>query len=71
MISLKFIVGTVKGETILEEAGVANKRKRARTKKGRYKGDDKSTPFWNEAWVKGRSPKGKGRLQRFLDWFLK
>ena len=47
------------------------KLKRARTKKGRYKGDDKRTPFWNEAWGKGRSPKGKGRLQRFLDWFLK
>jgi len=47
------------------------RKKRARTKKGRYKGDDKSTPFWNEAWVTGRSPKGKGPLQRFLDWFLK
>ena len=33
------------------------KHKRARTKKGRYKGDDKSTPFFNEAWTKGRSPK--------------
>ena len=33
------------------------KHKRARTKKGHYKGDDKSTPFWNEAWVKGLSPK--------------
>ena len=31
------------------------KHKRARTKKGHYKGDDKSTPFWNEAWVKGKS----------------
>ena len=48
------------------------KHKRARTKKGRYKGDDKSTPFFNEAWIKGRSSKkGKGPLQRFLDWFLK
>jgi len=47
------------------------KHRRARTKKGRYKGDDKSTPFWNEAWVKGLSPKkGKGLLRRFLDWFL-
>tara|TARA_Y100000356_G_C11098576_1_gene203088 strand:- start:290 stop:496 length:207 start_codon:yes stop_codon:yes gene_type:complete len=26
------------------------KRKRARTKDGRYKGDDKSTPDINEAW---------------------
>jgi len=30
---------------------------RARTKKGRYKGDDKSTPDVNEAWVGGKSPK--------------
>ena len=44
------------------------KNKRARTKKGRYKGDNKSTPFWNEAWIKGRSPKGKSPLRRFLDW---
>ena len=26
------------------------KRKRARTKDGRYRGDDKSTPNVNEAW---------------------
>jgi hypothetical protein len=26
------------------------KRKRARTKEGRYRGDDKSTPDVNEAW---------------------
>ena len=31
--------------------------KRARTKKGRYKGDDKSTDDYNEAWVGGKSPK--------------
>ena len=30
---------------------------RARTKKGRYKSDDKSTPEFNEAWVGGKSPK--------------
>lgn len=34
-----------------------NEYKRARTKKGRYKGDDKSTPKFNEAWVGGKSPK--------------
>ena len=33
--------------------------KRARTKRGRYKGDDKSTPEVNEAWVGGKSPKKK------------
>ena len=35
------------------------KPKRARTKRGRYKGDDKSTPNINEAWVGGKSPKKK------------
>ena len=33
--------------------------KRARTKRGRFKGDDKSTPKVNEAWVGGTSPKKK------------
>jgi len=31
--------------------------KRARTKRGRYKADDKSTADYNEAWVGGKSPK--------------
>ena len=35
------------------------KPKRARTKKGRYKADDKSTPNVNEAWVGGKAPKKK------------
>ena len=30
--------------------------KRARTSKGRYKGDNKSTSKFNEAWVGGKSP---------------
>jgi hypothetical protein len=39
--------------------------KRARTKRGRYKGDDKSTPQFNEAWVGGKAPKRKRiRAQR-------
>jgi len=33
------------------------KPKRARTKSGRYKKDDKSTKDVNEAWVGGKSPK--------------
>ena len=33
--------------------------KRARTKRGRYKGDDKSTDTYNEAWVGGKAPKRK------------
>jgi len=33
------------------------KPKRARTKSGKYKKDDKSTPDVNEAWVGGKAPK--------------
>ena len=33
------------------------KIKRARGPKGRYKGDDLSTAFTNEAWVGGKAPK--------------
>tara|TARA_R100000458_G_C8080124_1_gene115266 strand:+ start:128 stop:358 length:231 start_codon:yes stop_codon:yes gene_type:complete len=35
--------------------------KRARTSKGTYKGDDKSTPDINEAWEGGKAPKKSGR----------
>ena len=31
--------------------------KRARTKKGRYRGDNKTTESYNEAWVGGKAPK--------------
>jgi hypothetical protein len=34
-----------------------DKPKRARTKKGRYRADDKSTPDFNEAYVGGKAPK--------------
>ena len=33
------------------------KPKRARGVKGRYKGDDLSTAYTNEAWVGGKAPK--------------
>ena len=33
--------------------------KRARTKRGRYRGDNKSTKDINEAWVGGKAPKKK------------
>jgi hypothetical protein len=38
------------------------KPKRARTKKGRYKADNKSTSDYNEAWVGGRKPKKKKKV---------
>ena len=37
------------------------KPKRARTKKGTYRADDKSTKEFNEAWVGGKAPKKKKR----------
>ena len=42
--------------------GESVKPKRARTKKGRYKADDKSTPDVNEAWVGGKAPTRKELL---------
>ena len=38
-----------------------SKPKRARNTKGKFKGDDKSTPNVNEAWVGGKSPKKKAK----------
>tara|TARA_R110002020_G_scaffold382058_1_gene592902 strand:+ start:335 stop:601 length:267 start_codon:yes stop_codon:yes gene_type:complete len=42
--------------------GVEKKPKRARTKKGTYRADDKSTPNVNEAWVGGKAPTRKELL---------
>ncbi len=41
------------------EIGEEEKPKRARTKGGKYKADDKTTKDINEAWVGGKSPKKK------------
>ena len=37
--------------------GTPKKPKRARTKKGTYRADDKKTAYTNEAWVGGKAPK--------------
>ena len=51
---------TVKmGKIPYEGMWEGKKPKRARTGKGRYKGDDKSTKDVNEAWVGGKAPKKK------------
>ena len=42
--------------------GMMEKPKRARTKKGTYKADDKSTKDVNEAWVGGKAPTRKELL---------
>ena len=52
---------TVKMGKIPYEGMTSVKPKRARTKKGRYKGDDKSTKDINEAWVGGKAPKKKDK----------
>ena len=44
---------------IADESLVPKEYRRARTKRGRYKSDNKSTPNVNEAWVGGKSPKKK------------
>jgi hypothetical protein len=46
--------------------------KRARTSKGRYRGDDKSTPEFNEAWIAGKSPSKnwfKKQWKKLKEWF--
>ena len=60
----KVIKKAVKEATVtldkFKEAPVAKTApKRARTKKGTYKADDKSTKDINEAWVGGKAPKKK------------
>ena len=42
-------------------AEVTKVPKRARTKSGKYKADDKSTKDVNEAWVGGKAPKKKAK----------
>ena len=39
------------------------KPKRSRTKKGRYKADDKSTKDYNEAWEGGKAPRDKRKTK--------
>ena len=57
-----WIKNLIKRNTTLilkQEWEVKPKPKRARTKKGRYKADNKSTKGYNEAWVGGKAPKKK------------
>ena len=50
---------------ISAEAVVLDKKpKRARTRRGRYKGDNKSTKDYNEAWVGGKAPKRKSKIRK-------
>ena len=51
-------------EPVGEVSLPTDKPKRARTAKGRYKGDDESTPNVNEAWVGGKAPKKKAKKSK-------
>ena len=42
---------------IADDSLVPKEYRRARTKRGKFKADDKSTANHNEAWVGGKSPK--------------
>tara|TARA_B100001250_G_C19808158_1_gene794434 strand:+ start:3254 stop:3466 length:213 start_codon:yes stop_codon:yes gene_type:complete len=54
----ELVFGTVRRpEVKFKGMMTKEKPKRARTKKGTYKADDKSTKDYNEAWEGGKSPK--------------
>ena len=54
----ELVFGTVRRpEKKFEGMMTKAKPKRARTKKGWYRADDKLTKEFNEAWVGGKSPK--------------
>jgi len=50
---------TVELESFEDAPVIKAEPKRARTKKGTYVADDKSTPDVNEAWEGGKAPKKK------------
>ena len=56
---LEKVVGTYEKPLVLTK-----EVKRARTKRGRYKGDDKSTADYNEAWAGGKAPKRKSKKRK-------
>ena len=57
----ELVFGTVRRPEVKFKGMMMAKPKRARTQKGRYRGDDKLTEEYNEAWVGGKSPKKKTR----------
>ena len=54
----EMVFGTVRRPEVKFEGMLTKEKpKRARGVKGRYKGDDLSTAYTNEAWVGGKAPK--------------
>tara|TARA_R110000824_G_scaffold76455_4_gene193673 strand:- start:2596 stop:2925 length:330 start_codon:yes stop_codon:yes gene_type:complete len=66
IISEKMEEATVELEKFEEADIVKEVPKRARTKKGTYKSDDKSTPDINEAWEGGKAPKPKKKTVKVI-----
>ena len=66
IISQKMEEATVELEKFEEADIVKEVPKRARTKKGTYKSDDKSTPDVNEAWEGGKAPKPKKKTVKVI-----
>ena len=61
----EMVFGTERRPKLNKKTGKLEiKPKRARTKSGRYKADDKSTKDVNEAWVGGKAPKKKSRRKK-------
>ena len=56
----ELVFGSVRRPEVKFKHAMKQKPKGARGLKGRYKGDDKTTPHINEAWVGGKAPK-KGK----------
>ena len=56
----ELVFGSVRRPEVKFKYAMIQKPKSARGLKGRYKGDDKTTPHINEAWVGGKAPK-KGK----------
>ena len=64
VLSTKMKEATIKLDKFETAPVITKVPKRARTKKGRYQADDKSTPDVNEAWSGGKAPVKKAKPKK-------
>tara|TARA_R110002094_G_scaffold18743_3_gene30269 strand:- start:2739 stop:3089 length:351 start_codon:yes stop_codon:yes gene_type:complete len=64
LLSTKMKEATVKLDKFETAPVIKEVPKRARTKKGTYQADDKSTPDVNEAWTGGKAPVKKAKPKK-------
>tara|TARA_R110002110_G_scaffold16383_4_gene71156 strand:+ start:193 stop:543 length:351 start_codon:yes stop_codon:yes gene_type:complete len=64
VLSTKMKEATIKLDKFETTSAIKEVPKRARTKKGRYQADDKSTPDVNEAWSGGKAPVKKAKPKK-------